>query len=59
MPHYEVAYQTEGEIRSTIVEASGPVEAERTFLATQSPGAAVVLCVIRQSVRPGAGAEES
>ncbi len=49
MPHFEVTYQDQGEIHSTILEAAGPVEAERIFLAGQPSGTAVVLCVVRQS----------
>jgi len=48
MNQYEVTYQQGGETRSALVEASGPVDAERKFLAERPAGSVQVLCVVRQ-----------
>jgi len=45
---YEITYQQENETRSALVEASGPVDAERKFLADKPPGSVRILCVVRQ-----------
>lgn len=51
---YEVSYRQQEEIRSVLVEASGPVAAERRFLAEHDGADLTVLCVVRQS--PGSAA---
>jgi hypothetical protein len=45
---YQVTYDMGGDIRSTLIEATGPVEATRLFLAQNREGNPVVLCVVRQ-----------
>jgi len=44
---YEVSYQEGDETRSVTIEASGPVDAERKFLASRPAGSVQILCVIR------------
>lgn len=48
MNRYEVTYQQGNETHSTLIEASGPVDAERRFLADKPTGSVRVLCVVRQ-----------
>lgn len=48
MHTYQVTYDVAGDIRSTLVEATGPVEATRLFLEQNREGNPVVLCVVRQ-----------
>ena len=48
MNRYEITYQQENETHSALVEASGPVDAERRFLADKPAGSVRVLCVVRQ-----------
>jgi len=48
MHTYQVTYDVGGEIRSTLIEATGPVEATRLFLAQYREDNPVVLCVVRQ-----------
>ena len=48
MNRYEVTYQQDEETCSVVVEASGPVDAERRFLADKPAGSVRVLCVVRQ-----------
>lgn len=48
MNRYEVTYRQGEETLSALVEASGPVDAERKFLATKPAGSVQVLCVVRQ-----------
>ena len=48
MTQYEITYQEGEEIHSTLVEASGPVDAERKFLASRPAGSVQILCVVRQ-----------
>jgi hypothetical protein len=47
MNRYEVTYQQENETCSAVIEASGPVDAERKILAEKPAGSVQVLCVIR------------
>jgi hypothetical protein len=48
MHTYQVTYDVGGDIRSSLIEATGPVEATRLFLAQNREGNPVVLCVVRQ-----------
>lgn len=48
MPIYEVTYEVAGEKRSVLVEAGGPVAAQRRFEQETTEEGAVVLCVVRQ-----------
>jgi len=48
MHTYQVTYDVGGDIRTAMVEASGPVEATRIFLAQHRAENPVVLCVVRQ-----------
>ena len=48
MNRYEVTYQQGEETCSVVLEASGPVDAERRFLAGKPAGSVRVLCVVRQ-----------
>lgn len=48
MPIYEVTYEVAGEQRSVLVEASGPVAAQRRFEQENIEEGAVVICVVRQ-----------
>lgn len=46
MNRYEVTYEQDGQVATTVVEASGPVDAQHKFLA-ERPAGTVVLCVVR------------
>lgn len=48
MHTYQVTYDVGGDIRSTLIEATGPVEATRLFLEQNREGNPVVLCVVLQ-----------
>jgi hypothetical protein len=48
MQTYQVTYDVGGDIRSALIEASGPVEATRLFLEQNRSEYPVVLCVVRQ-----------
>lgn len=48
MHTYQVTYDVGGDIRSTLIEATGPVEATRLFREQYREGSPVVLCVVRQ-----------
>ena len=48
MNRYEITYQQGEETLSDLIEASGPVDAERKFLASKPAGSVQVLCVVRQ-----------
>lgn len=48
MHTYQVTYDVGGDIRSVLIEATGPVEATRLFREQHREENPVVLCVVRQ-----------
>lgn len=48
MHTYQVTYEVAGEIRTALIDASGPVEATRLFVEQHRAENPVVLCVVRQ-----------
>lgn len=48
MQTYEVTYEVAGEQRTALVEASGPVAAQRKFEQETDETGAIVICVVRQ-----------
>jgi len=48
MHTYQVTYEVGGDVRTALIDASGPVEATRLFLERHREENPVVLCVVRQ-----------
>lgn len=48
MQTYEVTYEVAGEQRTALVEASGPVAAQKRFEQETAEVGAIVICVVRQ-----------
>lgn len=48
MQIYEVTYEVAGEQRTALIEATGPVAAQRKFEQDTTEIGAIVICVVRQ-----------